>query len=76
MVVLYLVLPPMLRLQNFDRPALPSLTGQGNSLSCGSAGRLSLVLGLVGKQGLSLKGEGEPDLARLSLSSKQEDSGR
>lgn len=57
--------------QDFDPPALPSPTGQENSLSCGSAGRLSLVLGLVGKQGLSLKGEGEPDLAHLALSSKQ-----
>lgn len=71
MVVLYLILPPILRLQNFDGPSLSSLMGQGNSLSCGSVGRLSLVLGLVGKQGLSLKGVGEPDLARLSLSSKQ-----
>lgn len=70
-VVLYLILPPMLRLQDFDPPALPSLTGQENSLSCGSAGRHSLVLGLVGKQGLSLKGEGEPDLFHLALSSKQ-----
>lgn len=70
-VGLYLVLPPILRLQNFDPPALPSPTGQENSLSCGSAGRLSLVLGLVGKQGFSLKGEGEPDLAHVALSSKQ-----
>lgn len=49
----------MLRFQDFDQPALPSPTGQGNSLSCDSTGRLSLVLDPVGKQGLSLKGEGE-----------------
>lgn len=45
----------MLRLQDFDQSALFSAVGQGNSLSCGSTGRFSLDLGLLGKPGLSLK---------------------
>lgn len=49
----------MLSLQDFDQPALASAAGRGNPLSHGSPERLSLDLGLVGKRGLSLKGEGE-----------------
>lgn len=55
MTGLYLILLPMLRFQDADPPALPSAAP-----SRGSAEKTpSLDLGLVRKQGLSLKGKGE-----------------
>lgn len=74
MAVLYIIfLPLMLRLQDFDQSAVFSAAGPGNSLRRGSPGRLSLDLGLVGKQGLSLKVKANtvPCLTQLSLISIQ-----